>query len=64
MPPLKEEVPAARAVGFKPRRIRELESMVPEFVSEPTGSKCQSALPDPFMWHFLSLFEPHRILRL
>ena len=28
------------------------------------GSQWQSALPDPFMWHFLSLFEPHRILRL
>ena len=45
MPLLKGEVPAAQAVGFGIRRLRELQFMVPEVVDRPRGSNRLSALP-------------------
>ena len=43
VPLLKGEVPAAQAVGFGIRRLRELQFMVPEVVKRMRGSKWLSA---------------------
>ena len=50
MPPLKGEVPAKRAEGFIPRRIREVQSMLPEFVDRTGGSEWVSARPTGSKW--------------
>ena len=45
-PPLKGEVPAKQAVEFESRRIRRLQFMADEFVSEPAaGSGCRPSRP-------------------
>ena len=50
MPLLKGEVPAAQAVGFGIRRLRELQFMVPEVVKRMRGSKWLSAPPTGSKW--------------
>ncbi len=77
MPLLKGEVPAAQAVGFGIRRLRELQFMVPEVVKRMRGSKWLSAPPTGSRWVQAqparprnpcgavdSSFKPRRILRL
>ena len=43
-------LPVRRAEGFNPRRIREVQSMLPEFVDRIGGSRWVSALPTGSKW--------------
>ena len=43
-------LPVRRAEGFNPRRIREVQFMLPEFVDRIGGSRWVSALPTGSKW--------------